>query len=202
VVDIKTFEASNYNFVNYTDFAMSKSSQADYTGNITLAYTDDKIFVVDAFIERVTPDVNMQKIKEATDEYNIDDIGAEANSFQELYIDELKKYINKTIKKIKHMKDKILRINGIHSIVIKEVYFRQDWESAYPRLIEQLIRFPEAKHDDGPDALEGAISMIRKKSELQYDGGEKTPDLRGLSPIEAYKKAREKKQVAKQKATK
>ena len=184
--DINMFNPSQYNFVNYTDFAMSKSSQTDFTANITLAYNKDSIFVVDCYIERYTPDINKQKIKAILDKYDIDDVGAEANAFQELYVDELQNYTGKMIRKIKHMKDKILRVNGIHSIVIREVYFRQDWESAYPRLIEQLIRFPEAKHDDGADALEGAISMIRKNNKLQYDDREYEPDVNDMSAGKAY----------------
>jgi predicted phage terminase large subunit-like protein len=191
--DIGSFNPALYNFVNYTDFAMSKSNQSDYTANVTLAYNEEKIFVVNAFIERQTPDVNMHRIKEETDKYKIDDIGAESNSFQELYIMEVEKFIDKSIKKIKHLKDKVLRINGIHSIVMKDVYFRQDWESAYPRLIEQLIRFPESKHDDGPDALEGAISMIKKPAVLEYDEDdydEENVDIKKLSPLQVLRRKR------------
>jgi predicted phage terminase large subunit-like protein len=29
-------------------------------------------------------------------------------------------------------------------------------------LVEQLLRFPKADHDDGPDALEGAVSILQE----------------------------------------
>jgi predicted phage terminase large subunit-like protein len=49
-----------------------------------------------------------------------------------------------------------------HSSIIK---FRDDWLAAYPKLMDQLIRFPlKSEHDDAPDAMVSCIEMIRKPS--------------------------------------
>jgi len=46
------------------------------------------------------------------------------------------------------------------------IRFRNDWESAYPRLINQLLRFPlTSEHDDVPDALEGAVQLARSSAQ-------------------------------------
>jgi len=42
------------------------------------------------------------------------------------------------------------------------IRFRNDWETAYSRLINQLLRFPlTSEHNDAPDALEGAVQLAR-----------------------------------------
>jgi hypothetical protein len=42
---------------------------------------------------------------------------------------------------------------------IEQLVFLTSWNRDYPLLIEQLIHFPLAAHDDGPDALAGAVSF-------------------------------------------
>jgi hypothetical protein len=39
------------------------------------------------------------------------------------------------------------------------------WNQDYPLLIEQLVHFPLAAHDDGPDALAGVIALITQGHE-------------------------------------
>ena len=45
--------------------------------------------------------------------------------------------------------------------------FRNDWETAYSRLINQLLRFPlTSEHDDAPDVLEGALPLLRLSAQV------------------------------------
>ena len=41
-----------------------------------------------------------------------------------------------------------------------QLKFLDSWNVDYPTLIEQLVQFPLAAHDDGPDTLAGAIEVI------------------------------------------
>jgi len=65
------------------------------------------------------------------------------------------------IKGIKSHSDKILRIQSLQPAIKNgRIRFRRDQQ----RLVEQLINFPMADHDDGPDALELATSLLRAGS--------------------------------------
>jgi predicted phage terminase large subunit-like protein len=66
-------------------------------------------------------------------------------------------------KLIWHSTPKYARIESIESYFTNhQLQFLDSWNRDYPLLIEQLIHFPLADHDDGPDALAGAISLIIK----------------------------------------
>lgn len=70
-----------------------------------------------------------------------------------------------------HTTPKLARINSIESYFTNgQLQFLSSWNQDYPALIEQLIHFPLAGHDDGPDALAGCISMLvgEVKSEVLY----------------------------------
>jgi phage terminase large subunit-like protein len=50
-----------------------------------------------------------------------------------------------------------------------QLLFLISWNQDYPLLIEQLIHYPLAAHDDEPDALAGAVQIItqgQSKSEV------------------------------------
>jgi len=115
-------------------------------------------------MQRADPETVKAKVLEICQEFKLSKLGIESNTFQELYVDDIKKYLaaNKVsiiIEPIKHTADKQLRINSIHGPIVNHVYFREDWEEQYSLLIQQLLNFPQGKHDDGPDALEGLLSM-------------------------------------------
>jgi predicted phage terminase large subunit-like protein len=46
-----------------------------------------------------------------------------------------------------------------------QLLFLTTWNRDYPLLIEQLVHFPLAAHDDGPDALAGVVQLILKEKE-------------------------------------
>jgi predicted phage terminase large subunit-like protein len=43
-----------------------------------------------------------------------------------------------------------------------QLLFLTTWNRDYPLLIEQLVHFPLAAHDDGPDALAGLSRSLRR----------------------------------------
>ena len=60
-----------------------------------------------------------------------------------------------------HTAPKLARINSIEPFYSNgQLQFLSSWNQDYPELIKQLIQFPLADHDDGPDALAGCVKLI------------------------------------------
>jgi len=54
-----------------------------------------------------------------------------------------------------------IRIEALEPYISNgQLLFLTSWNRDYPLLIEQLVHFPLAAHDDGPDALAGAVQFI------------------------------------------
>ena len=71
-------------------------------------------------------------------------------------------------KLIWHTTPKLARIQGFESYYSNgQLQFLDTWNQDYPELIEQLIHFPLAAHDDGPDALAGAVSLLLAASKAR-----------------------------------
>ena len=71
-------------------------------------------------------------------------------------------------KLIWHTTPKLARIQGIESYYSNgQLQLLDTWNQDYPVLIEQLIHFPLAAHDDGPDALAGAVSLLLAASKAR-----------------------------------
>ena len=65
------------------------------------------------------------------------------------------------LKGIKHFSDKVARVGRL-SPLVERGKIRFVRTKGNELLVEQLIYFPDAEHDDGPDALEGAVSIAEK----------------------------------------
>lgn len=62
-------------------------------------------------------------------------------------------------KGITHSSDKVGRIQALEALISAgKIRFSRRHQT----LIDQLRRFPHAAHDDGPDALEMAVKMVKK----------------------------------------
>lgn len=69
-----------------------------------------------------------------------------------------------------NMTSKIARISSLEPYYTNgQLEFLESWNQDYPRLIEQLIQFPLASKDDGPDALAGVISLILDASKKERE---------------------------------
>lgn len=69
-------------------------------------------------------------------------------------------------KLIWHHIPKPARIRSIEPYYVNgQLKFLDSWNSDYPELVSELVQFPLAKHDDGPDALAGAIDLVLNQPE-------------------------------------
>ena len=60
-----------------------------------------------------------------------------------------------------HTAPKRARIESIEPYYSNgQLQFLESWNQDYPELVDQLMHFPLDAHDDGPDALAGAIELI------------------------------------------
>jgi predicted phage terminase large subunit-like protein len=148
------------------DPSMGKAG-GDYSGIVTLGMdTNSQIYVLEADIEKRHPDVIIDDVLNKQTKYAYEKVGVEDNQFQEFFKDSMNKRaaelaIQINIVGVRAVSDKILRIESLQpDIKNGRIKFRRDQQ----RLIEQLVNFPSADHDDGPDALEIGVKLLGKRS--------------------------------------
>lgn len=152
--------------VGFCDPSLGKNG-GDYSAIVTVATDMNyQIYVLDADIARRHPDIIGKEMLYKSKLYEYKDFAVEINQFQELFQDDIKKLmddigITMPLRGVRQHTDKILRIQSLQpDIKNGRVKFRRDQK----QLIDQLTNFPSDAHDDGPDALEGAIKLLGKRS--------------------------------------
>ena len=168
-------------YYGFCDPALGKT-KSDYAPIISIGIDEDGIiYVVDALVERTAPNATQEAVLQRALKYPYSIFGVENNGFQELWVNELiqkstkqRAYIQ--IEPVNHSTNKRARIEGLQSLTFSDalrpaiIRFRRDYETAYPLLIDQLLKFPNAAHDDAPDALEGAVMLARRIPEADAEG--------------------------------
>ncbi len=135
--------------------------QGDYSAIVFLGVGKDRLLYVDAILDRIPLDQIVRKTAVYCDEKKPDFVGIEAEQFQELLVHEFRRQCGYGYAKrwpIYEMMTegvpKIARIRRLSQYVInRELRFKAD-SPGCRLLVDQLMDFPLAEHDDGPDALE------------------------------------------------
>lgn len=129
------------------------------------------IYLLDVDISKLHPDLIIANALDKYRQYKYKLLGVEEVQFQEYFKDNLKRKaeeegVSVHIKGIRTHSDKILRIQSLQpDIKNGRVRFKQDQQ----KLIEQLVNFPHAGHDDGPDALEMLVTLFgRRQGVMDY----------------------------------
>jgi predicted phage terminase large subunit-like protein len=145
------------------DASKGKSDkQGDYCAIVFLGMGTDKLLYVDAILERIPLDQIVRKTVVFCDEKRPDFVGIEAEQFQELLVHEFRRQCGQRLAGCRWPVylmmtggiPKIARIRRLSQYVInRELRFRAD-SPGCRLLVDQLMDFPLADHDDGPDALE------------------------------------------------
>jgi predicted phage terminase large subunit-like protein len=101
-------------------------------------------------------------------------LAIETNTFQVVLKDLLEEMSRRLglfipIRPVKNFSDKVARVSSLSPLVESgSLLFRRDDQPCTNKvqgqkaLIDQLLQFPKGAHDDGPDALEMAIRMLRR----------------------------------------
>lgn len=174
----------NLYVVGAVDPSLGKKG-GDYSAILTIGMdTNNQVYVLDADLSRRHPDIIVKDVIYKHQEFHYKKFGVEEVQFQEYFKDTLQKEseiqrANIPIRGIRTHSDKILRIESLQPDVKSgRIKFRRDQQE----LIQQLVNFPLASHDDGPDALELAMGMLGKKSAIGEWLKEKADELNKPSP--------------------
>ena len=147
---------------------------SDYSAIITLLKHNGSWVVFHADLSRSPHSKTINKIIELHSFFHYKSFGIEANSLGKAKSDsdfcnfelvlrerQSKEEVTVPYKLIWHTSPKLARIQGVESYYSNgQLQFLDTWNQDYPVLIEQLVHFPLAAHDDGPDALAGVVSLL------------------------------------------
>lgn len=153
----------------FVDPSLGGSRKADYSAIITVGRdTDGFLYVLDAWIERATPEKLMEKIMEKFQEFRHTLIGFETVAFQKVFkmwLDEKARQngVYLPVREVNqggiNKESRITRLSPLVENGTLKFHYKK-----CSRLVEQLIQFPKADHDDGPDGLEGCVSLVREQA--------------------------------------
>ncbi len=138
----------------------------DYSAIVFVGVHANGLLYVDAIVERIPLTQVARRTIAFCDQYRPCAVGIEAEQFQELLVHEFRRLCGESLEKrwpvymIKsHGFSKVARIRRLTRYISgREFRFRAD-SPGCRRLVDQLMDFPLAEHDDGPDALEMCVRL-------------------------------------------
>lgn len=186
--DQNEIEGKRLYIISFVDPSLGKAG-GDYSAIITLGSDfNHQVYVLDADIAKRHPDIIILDVIGKHRIYGYQRVGVEENQFQEYFKDNFIKKaeemkVNIPIVGIRQGSDKILRIQSLQPDVKNgRVKFRRDQQ----KLIEQLVNFPNADHDDGPDALEGGMTLLGQRSAVADWYKQQAHEHTHASPISIF----------------
>lgn len=157
-------------FVMYIDPAGEKK-KSDFTAITVLGVSksEQKIYIAESIVEVMKTKKAIKKIIELNQIYRCRICAIETNGGQEFFRQWIREKAFEAgaklpLKGVNNVANKGLRIEELEvPIDDGEIVFHK----SQTLLIEQLIEYPEAKHDDAPDSLAGAYSLTKLTKKIQ-----------------------------------
>lgn len=153
--------------VAFHDPCVGESDQGDYAAIIVAAKDlNGFYFVLDVFIERCQRNQQIEAAFRLYQKWKYHILVVETTNFQILIKQDQEQRFKgvgnpPVIQGMNQSVNKELRISALEPLVYSgRLIFNQTLD---PKLFHQLKYFPSASHDDGPDALEGAIQRLAYK---------------------------------------
>ena len=153
----------------FLDPSLGEGQSHDYKAVMTVA-KDEKtgvFYLLDAFVRRCSIDSLIRAVLTRQARYGYLVFGIEDNLFQRLLLDEFARAAAESrqtlpLRGVTHRISKESRLAGLSPLVERGVLRFRPEHSDQSLLIEQLLHFPSPNvNDDGPDALEGAVSLLK-----------------------------------------
>ena len=156
--------------VGYFDPSLESGGSADYKAVVTVGWAPQEMvfYVLDAFIQKTTLEQTLRVIFNRHKERQYLIFGVEDNLFQRLLLKEFDSLAKELrvflpVKGVTNRLAKETRVASLAPILERGKLRFIRGHSDQDLLVEQLLYFPSRTlHDDGPDALEGAISIAHK----------------------------------------
>jgi predicted phage terminase large subunit-like protein len=150
------------------DPSLGKEANVGDDSAIVLVTVCDDLVWVEADLERRPPWKLIRDVIAFCDRHRPDLVGFEANQFQELLVHEFERATGGSglrwpVFQIKNSVNKLLRVRRLGPYIVRRELRILDTPGGR-LLLQQLMEFPQGKHDDGPDALEMAIRLILETS--------------------------------------
>ena len=157
----------NAEFHGACDPSLGKTTKGDYTAIVILVRDRDKKvdYVIVADLLHCSPSAAIERIVQYARMYPFRKFAVESNAFQQLMVDDLKRRIVATGAQL-DIAEITSRSNKQSRIASLEPYVQQGhlrFCRKHGLLLDQLLQFPLAKNDDGPDALEMAMQAARER---------------------------------------
>jgi len=155
--------------VAFFDPSLETGAGTDYKACVTVGWDRQQMtfYVMDAFIQKVTLEQTLRAICNRHQEYGYQVLGVEDNLFQRLLLKEFDRLgkelgLMLPLKGVTHRLAKETRIASLSPFLERGKIRFIRGHSNQELLLEQLLYFPSrTMHDDGPDALEGAIRLAQ-----------------------------------------
>lgn len=152
--------------VSFIDPAISQKQDADYTAIVTLWLDrrNNDIYILDIFHERCQPDRIIEYTFQLYDWLNPERIWLEVVQYQKMLALEMQKQMKIkgkffTLDEIRPMGEKEARIKTtLQPRYSNHTIYHIKWK--YWELENELLKFPNGKHDDIIDALSWAVMML------------------------------------------
>lgn len=175
----------------FFDPSARSGKQHDYKAIVVGSLLNSVYYVRYAYIRRVSVQDVLEQLYRIHAEFPGVLIGREENGFQVLYKDLLdykardKGYPLPTYG-MTSTGNKEARIESLSGFVESgHIRFQKDahgYTSDIGLLVEQMLDFPNGKHDDGPDALKYAFDMAMNKAVTAAYGSRRKPQQETQSP--------------------
>jgi predicted phage terminase large subunit-like protein len=170
--------------VGFFDPSLETGAGSDYKAFVTLGWDrQEMVFcVMDAVIQKTTLEQVMRTICNRYQQFGHQLVGVEDNLFQRLLLKEFDRLggergLALPLKGITHRIAKETRVASLSPLLERGKIRFIRGHSDQELLVEQLLYFPSRTlHDDGPDALEGAVDLARNL------GGLAAPNYIPLKP--------------------
>jgi len=156
--------------VGFFDPSLETGAASDYKAWITVGWDRQEMvfYVMDAFIQRATLEQTLRAIFNRHRQYGYRLLGVEDNLFQRLLLNEFDRLGKELgmvlpVKGVTHRVAKETRVASLSPLLERGKIRFIRGHSDQELLIEQILYFPSRTlHDDGPDALEGAVRLAQE----------------------------------------
>ena len=156
-------------YVAYLDPSMKSGEENDYKALVVLGVAKDGTYYARyAWLKRTNPGQMAKAVYDAYEKFRCLVVGAEENALGEFLYTPFDEEARRRgyvlpLKGIHHTANKRARIERLSPLVERgKLRFVKNDSGDMRLLVEQLTAFPEGDHDDGPDALEGAVSIAER----------------------------------------